>query len=152
IDTSAAMLAAAARRCESQGDAAFLEGNAASLPVEDRDFDRALCVQVLEYVADVPAALAGLYRVLRPGGRALVWDVDWSTVSWHSADPERMQRMLRAWDRHLAHPALPRTLAAALRAVGFTEIRAEGHAFATTELDPETYGGMMLRTIEQYLV
>src|SRR5881628_877628 len=138
VDTSAAMLAAAARRCEGLGDAAFHEGNATSLPVEDRGFDRALCVQVLEYVADVPAALAELYRVLRPRGRALVWDVDWSTLSWHSADPERMQRMLRAWDRHLAHPALSRTLAAVLRAAGFTEIRAEGHAFATTELDPET--------------
>jgi hypothetical protein len=62
-----------------------------------------------------------------------------------------MQRMLRAWDRHLAQPALPRTLAAALRAAGFTEIRAEGHAFATTELDPETYGGMALRMVEHYL-
>jgi len=151
VDTSAAMLAAAARRCEGLGDAAFHEGNATSLPVEDRGFDRALCVQALEYVADVPAALAELYRVLRPRGRALVWDVDWSTLSWHSADPERMQRMLRAWDRHLAHPALPRTLAAALRAAGFTEIRAEGHAFATTELDPETYGGMALQMVEHYL-
>ena len=131
--------------------AAFHEGNATSLPVEDRGFDRALCVQVLEYVADVPAALAELYRVLRPGGRAVVWDVDWSTLSWHSADPARMQRMLRAWDRHLAHPALPRTLAAALRAAGFTEIRAEGHAFTTTELDTETYGGMALQTVEHYL-
>ena len=147
--SAAAMLAAAARRCEGLGDAAFHEGSATSLPIEDRGFDRALCVQVLEYVADVPAALAELHRVLRPGGRALVWDVDWSTLSWHSADPERMQRMLRAWDRHLAHPALPRTLAAALRAAGFTEIRAEGHDFATTELDP--YGGMALRTVEHYL-
>ena len=151
VDTSAVMLAAAARRCEGLGEAAFHEGNATSLPVEDRGFDRALCVQVLEYVSDVPAALAEIYRVLRPGGRALVWDVDWSTLSWHSAEPDRMQRILRAWDRHLAHPALPRTLAAALRAAGFTEIRAEGHTFATTELDSETYGGMALRTVEHYL-
>jgi len=151
VDPSAAMLVAAARRCEGQANAAFHQGNATSLPVADRDFDRALCVQVLEYVADVPAALAELYRVLRPGGRALVWDVDWSTVSWHSAHPDRMQHMLRAWDRHLANPALPRTLAAALRAAGFTEIQAEGHTFVTTELDPETYGGMVLPLVEQYL-
>ncbi len=151
VDNSVAMLAAAARRCEGLGDARFHEGNATSLPVEDRGFDRALCVQVLEYVADVPAALAELYRVLRPGGRAVVWDVDWSTLSWHSADPARMQRMLRAWDRHLAHPTLPRTLAAALRGAGFTEIRAEGHAFTTIELDTETYGGMALQTVEHYL-
>ena len=151
VDTSAAILAAAARRCEGLGDASFQEGSATSLALEERGFDRALCVQVLEHVADVPAELAELHRVLRPGGRALVWDVDWSTLSWHSADPERMQRMLRAWGRHLAHPELPRTLAAALRAAGFTEIRAEGHAFVTTELDLETYGGMALQRVEQFL-
>jgi SAM-dependent methyltransferase len=47
-------------------------------------FDRALSVQVLEYVSDPAAALADLHRALRPGGRLVVWDVDWSTVSWHS--------------------------------------------------------------------
>jgi len=151
IDASPAMLGVAARRCQGLGKATFHEGDATSLPVEDRGFDRALCVQVLEFVADVPAALAELYRVLRPGGRALVWDVDWSTMSWHSADPFRMRRMLLAWDRHLAHRALPRTLAAGLRAAGFADVRAEGHAFVASELDPETYGGAILGPMEQYL-
>ena len=151
VDSSAVMLGVAARRCNELGDATFREGDATALPVEDRSFDRALCVQVLEFVPDAPAALAELHRALRPGGRVLVWDVDWSTLSWHSNDPSRMRRMLQVWDRHLAHPALPRTLAAALRAAGFTDVRAEGHAFVTTELDPETYGGAMLGVIEPYL-
>jgi SAM-dependent methyltransferase len=151
IDSSTAMLGVAARRCQGMANAAFLEGEATSLPVDDGGFDRVLCVQVLEFVADVPAALAELHRALRPGGRALVWDVDWSTLSWHSADPARMEKMLGAWDRHLAHPSLPRTLAASLRAAGFTDVRAQGHAFTTIELDEETYGGAMLGVVEQYL-
>ena len=105
----------------------------------------------MEYVADVPAALAEIHRVLRTGGRAVVWDVDWSTLSWHSRDPERMARVLRAWDRHLTHPALPRTLAAALRAAGFTDVRAEPHGFATLALDPETYGGRALAMVESFV-
>jgi ubiquinone/menaquinone biosynthesis C-methylase UbiE len=151
IDASAPMLAVAARRCEGRGRAEFHEAPATALPVESGSFDRALSVQVLEYVADVPAALAEIHRVLRPGGRAVVWDVDWSTLSWYSSDPDRMARVLRAWDRHLVHPALPRTLTAALRAAGFADVRAEPHVFATTALDPETYGGNALSLVENYV-
>ena len=53
----------------------------------DASVDAALCVQVLEYVPDATAALAELRRAVRPGGRVVVWDVDWATVSWYSAEP-----------------------------------------------------------------
>jgi hypothetical protein len=39
------------------------------------------------------------------GGHVVVWNVDWSTLSWHSPDPVRMGRVLRAWDEHLTHHA-----------------------------------------------
>ena len=112
IDASPDMLAVAARRCAGHANVEFREGEATALPVEASDFDAALCVQVLEYVADPTTALAQMHRALRPGGRVVVWDIDWATVSWHSADPERMARVLRAWDDHLTHPSLPRTLTA----------------------------------------
>jgi len=95
--------------------------------------------------------LAEIHHALRPGGRVVLWDVDWTTLSWHSADPERMRRALSAWDEHLAHPALPRTLAGDLRRAGFEDVRAEGHVFTTNELDPETYGGANLPLIEDYV-
>lgn len=41
------------------------------LPIEDGRFDRILFNQVLEHVDDPPAALAELYRVLKPGGQIL---------------------------------------------------------------------------------
>lgn len=152
IDSSPDMLAVAAGRCEGKGTASFLEGDATDLPVEDASADAALSVQVLEYVEDVPKVLAELHRALKPGGRVVLWDVDWSTLSLHASDPELNERVLRGWDQHLAHPALPRTLAAQMRAAGFEGVQAGGHAFATTELDPETYGGVGVRAIESYLV
>ena len=111
VDASADMLAVAARRAEGHDNVELHEGDATSLPVPGASFDRALAVQVLEYVEDVPAALAEMRRALRPGGRVVVWDVDWATVSWQTADVELMQRVLAAWDRHLTHPSLPRKLA-----------------------------------------
>ena len=86
--------------------------------------------------------LAELHRALKPGGRVLVWDIDWATFSMQG--DELTRRVQTAWDEHLAHPSLPRALAPALRAVGFEDVRAQAHPLATIELDPETYGGAML--------
>src|SRR3954462_7429426 len=60
LDLSPQMLALAERRCQGHDNVEFHEAEAPSLPVKDESFDAALTVQVLEYVADVPAALAEL--------------------------------------------------------------------------------------------
>lgn len=151
VDQSPQMLAVAAHRVEGHRNATFHEANATSLPVEDRAFDAALCVQVLEYVPDPDRALAEIHRVLRPGGRAVVWDVDWTTVSWHSTDADAMNRALHAWDEHLADPALPRTLAARLRSTGFVDVTTEGHVFSTTELVADSYVGAILPLMEEFV-
>jgi SAM-dependent methyltransferase len=151
IDGSPQMLALAAQRCQGRDNVEFREGDATSLPVEDGTFDAALCVQVLEYVPDVAAALAELRRALRPGGRVVIWDVDWHTVSWHTADPARMERVLRAWEEHLVHPALPSRLAAAMRSAGFEQVEMEGHSFATPDFDTERYGPATAAMIRSFV-
>jgi SAM-dependent methyltransferase len=151
LDSSAPMLALAARRCEGHGNVEFHGADATSLPVEDASFDAALCVQVLEYVTDLPSGLAELYRVVRPGGRVVVWDVDWATVSWHSLDLDRMTRVLKAWDEHLAHASLPRTLAPAMRSAGFEPVEVQGHSFAAAGLDPDSYGAALVPMIRSFV-
>ena len=150
VDPSAAMLAMTRRRVEGRSNVAVLEGDALRVPAADASFDRAVSVQVFEYVADVEAALTELARVLRPGGRAVIWDIDWSTLSWHAQDADRMDRMTTMWDRHLADPTLPRTLAAALRRAGFVDVDRRGHVFETRAMDPETFGGALPLIIGQY--
>jgi ubiquinone/menaquinone biosynthesis C-methylase UbiE len=144
VDVAAPMLAVAERRCAGRDNVEFRTGDATALPAEDAGFDAAYSVQVLEYVPHTARALGELFRVLKPGGRVMVWDVDWSTLSWHSEDPERMTRVLRAWDEHLAHPALPRVLAAGMTSAGFADVRLTGHAFVSTEFDAETYPAALL--------
>ena len=151
VDNSPQMLAMAVGRCQGSDNVSFHQADATSLPVDDGSFEAALCVQVLEYVPDATAALAEIHRALRPGGRVVVWDVDWATVSLHSSDPARTQRVLRTFDRHLAHPSLPQTLTARLRSVGFEEIGVQGHAFVTNEFLPDAYGGSLVPLIEQYV-
>jgi arsenite methyltransferase len=151
VDGSAASVAAAAKRCDGHDNVTFHEADAASLPAEDAEFDAAVTVQTLEYLPDPTAALAEMHRALRPGGRVVVWDVDWATVSWRSADQARMDRVLAAWDSHLIHVSLPQTLTGRLRAAGFGDVRMEGHVFATNDANSETYGGYMVSFVERFV-
>ena len=50
VDASEPMLALAAKRCEGHDNVGFEKGDVTALPVESEAFDRALSVQVLEYV------------------------------------------------------------------------------------------------------
>ena len=153
VDLAEPMLALARKRCESLTNVSFKQGDVLSLPVEDASFDRALCVQVLEYVEPATAGLAEINRILRPGGRAVIWDIDWQTVVWHSSHAALTSQILEAWDHHLAHPSLPRSLAPRLREAGFEDIEPVGHAFATIgSRDPDTYGAAITPLIATYVV
>lgn len=151
VDLSSHWLLGAREHCKGLKNVDFHEGDAMSIPEPDGLFDAAIAVQVLEYVPDTMAALAELFRVLRPGGRLVIWDADWSTVSMHSADQDRMLRVLHAWDDHLAHPELPHVLARQLREAGFSDVTVDGTAFVTTSMDHETYGGSMVPLIGNYV-
>jgi ubiquinone/menaquinone biosynthesis C-methylase UbiE len=122
LDISESMLEVARHRCAGQPYAAWVDfkaGDAVALPFLDGAFDAAVATQVYEYVGDVPAALAELYRVLRPGGRAVIVDTDWDSLVWHTSDDACTTEILAAWDQHLADPALPRILRSELRRAGF---------------------------------
>jgi ubiquinone/menaquinone biosynthesis C-methylase UbiE len=59
------------RVAESGRRAEVVEAPAERLPFPDDDFDTVVCTLVLCTVDDVPATLAEIARVLRPGGRLL---------------------------------------------------------------------------------
>jgi ubiquinone/menaquinone biosynthesis C-methylase UbiE len=40
-----------------------------------------------EFIADVGTALSEMYRILRPGGRAVTVSTDWGAIAWHAPDP-----------------------------------------------------------------
>ena len=52
----------------------FVVGDAAALPFPDASFDVVVSTMSMHHWAKPEAGLAELRRVLRPGGRALVWD------------------------------------------------------------------------------
>ena len=153
VDVSENMLALArARRSPAgSGEIEYQEAGAHTLPYAEESFDVAVCTQVYEYVDDVPAALLELGRVLRPGGRALVLDTDWDSIVWASSDNERMDRVLAAWEEHLVHPHLPRTLTRLLRDAGLEVTDRQIVPLFNAGYDPNTYSAGMLELIATFV-
>jgi SAM-dependent methyltransferase len=148
VDPSPAMLAIAARRALPHME--LTEGDALSLPAEDAGFDAAVSTQVYEYVPDIAAALREVRRVLRPGGRLLVLDTDWDSTVWRSSDDARMERVLRAWEEHLAHPRLPRELPSLLRDAGFNLRLSQVVPVLNIGYERDTYSANVLTMIAQF--
>jgi demethylmenaquinone methyltransferase/2-methoxy-6-polyprenyl-1,4-benzoquinol methylase len=69
-DLSAGMLAA------NRGTAPLVEADCSRLPFPDRTFDGLVCGYALRNFTDLEVALAEMARVLRPGGRLAVLEVD----------------------------------------------------------------------------
>ena len=150
IDQSEAMLELARKRCAGYPQTQIEEGDAIAIGGDDARFDLVVSTQVLEYVADVDRALAEIARVLRPGGRTLLLATDWRSIAWYSSDESRMNRMLRAWEEHLAHPILPRTLAKRLENVGLRVTQIDRHSILERADDRTGYSAMLIESIAAF--
>lgn len=126
------------------------DGSATDIPVPTGSVDGVAVVQVLEHVGDVPAALGEIHRVLRPGGRVLIIDTDWRSCVWHSADPERTERVIAAWRSRFHHPQLPVELEHALLDAGFAEVTVDPLALLERRTDGDTYHLGMVAAIAKH--
>ena len=127
-------------------------GDAERLDQPEAAFDVAVSVQTLEFLEDPDRAITEMFRVLKPGGRALILNTDWERVAWYSSDPDRMGRVRRAWEAHCAHPRLPQTLVTRLRASGFTIASLGTFPIVNTRLEPGTYSEGLLDLMLDFLV
>lgn len=150
IDISPVMVARAARRYP-QGWVSFATGDAARLEEPDAFYDVVVSTQVAEYVPDIGAFCRQAFRVLKPGGRALVMATDWDAVAWYSREPARMQRVLAAFAPHCAHSTLPRTFARHLRTAGFTLGAVTPHPILNHGWKDDSYSCSSMSLIASYV-
>jgi ubiquinone/menaquinone biosynthesis C-methylase UbiE len=70
----------------------FLVGDVASLAFPDASFDLVVSTLSMHHWADPGAGLTEIARVLRPGGRVLVWDLRPGMVPFHAQVPDPLDR------------------------------------------------------------
>jgi SAM-dependent methyltransferase len=80
LDLFHGMLRQARRRCPT---VAWVQGDSARLPLKDASFDYITNQFSYHHVLDKPRMIAEIGRVLRPGGRFVMTNLDpWSTPDW----------------------------------------------------------------------
>ncbi|PNE40805.1 MULTISPECIES: methyltransferase domain-containing protein [Streptomyces] len=121
IDRDQAMVDAARARTADEPVVDVRLGDVHDLALPDRAADRARTDRVLQHVADPVLALGEIHRVLRPGGRLVMGEPDWETLTIDHPDRE----LTRAYTRHVAdevvrNAAVGRQLPRLAAASGFT--------------------------------
>lgn len=99
VDLDPAMIERARANAERPGYGderrpSFLVGDVASLGFPDGSFDLVVSTLSMHHWADPSAGLAEIGRILRPDGRALIWDLRRGIVPFHRDVPDPLGHML----------------------------------------------------------
>ena len=134
VDPSPTLIEMAAEALGEDRRARFLTGDACETGQPDQSFDLVLAHTVLSHVPEAERAIAEAYRVLRPGGRLVVFDGDYATttVALFAGDP--LQTAVEAVLRNLVHaPYIMRSLPKLMLTGGFEIEAVDPHGYVQTD-------------------
>jgi ubiquinone/menaquinone biosynthesis C-methylase UbiE len=122
-DVSAAMIAEAKRRHGHLAPAVrFMQADAERLDLSDGAFDQCRAERLLMHVPHPQQALAEMVRVLRPGGRLVVFDFDWDTLYADSRHKETTRRLFRSFSDGIRNGWIGRALPRLFREAGLQNV------------------------------
>ncbi len=143
IDLSAEMMAVANTVVAPEHpNVAFEQGSAYELPFDDDSFDFAYSRLVYQHLADPLAALAEARRVVRPGGKVCVLDIDDGWLSLHPSGPAFAaftQRVIDAKTTESGDRQVGRKLAWLMRHAGFSQVQQKVEAFTSLDVGLDAF-------------
>ncbi|MBB4911172.1 methyltransferase domain-containing protein [Actinophytocola algeriensis] len=110
----------------------FHVGDATALPLDDASVTGYRADKVLHVLADPTPALTEAWRVLRPGGRAVLTGQDWDAIVIDSADPAQTRALVHARADGLPNPRVARQYRNLLLDHGFTGVTVAAHLVVFT--------------------
>lgn len=124
VDGSQSMIDTARRRTEG-GDLPieFRVADVHQLPFADDSFDASRADRIFMHLESPPRALAEMMRVTRPGGRVLIYEVDFETLTVDHPDRAHTRKIVNTWCDGFRNGWLGRHIPALFRDVGLHDVR-----------------------------
>ncbi|MDH3601526.1 MAG: methyltransferase domain-containing protein [Candidatus Tectomicrobia bacterium] len=128
VDVSGVMIAEAANRHGDCGlPVAFGVSDAQYLAFADATFDRCRTDRALMHLKHPEQGLAEMVRVVRPGGKVVVFDFDWGTTFVDHPDESTTRKVIRAFSDGVQHGWIGRRLPRLCQEAGLVEITCVPH-------------------------
>ncbi len=124
VDGSQHMIDTARRRAEgSTLPVEFQVADAHRLPFGDNSFDASRADRIFMHLESPAQALTEMQRVTRPGGRVLVYEVDFETLTLDHPQRERTRKIVNTWCDGFRNGWLGRHVPALFREAGLEDVR-----------------------------
>jgi len=147
VDYSHTMVEEAVRRAAEEGShVEFQQGDIHDLDFEGSSFDRVQARAVFQHLRDPRPPLAELIRVLKPGGKLAIADVDWETLAIDASDKTTTRKVANMVCDSLPNGWIGRQLAGLFREAGLQEVAATGATVIIPNYD------LMERVMEMHYV
>jgi SAM-dependent methyltransferase len=148
-DLSDVMVEIAKQRTTSSGlPLEFFTANAVAQPFTDHSFDCIRTERVLMYIQDVPAVLREFKRLLKPGGRVVVFDFDWDATVIAHTDKTLTRKIVRYASDSFPSGRIGGELFHQMRSAGFNNVRVKpynysGNGGALLDITKRIYEGIL---------
>lgn len=123
VDNSETMIQEAQRRVDGLDlPVEFRVADVYALPFPGQSFDGCRADRLFQHLAEPQLALVELVRVTRPGGRMVIVDPDWDTLTINSPDRSLTRKMVHTWCDAIRNGWIGRQLPTLFTAAGLLDI------------------------------
>jgi ubiquinone/menaquinone biosynthesis C-methylase UbiE len=151
VDLSAELVERARQRTEGVHNVEYRCADLTALPFDDDTFDAAYSERVFMHLHEPDAVMQELHRVLRPGGRLVVVDADFSRSAIDADDGELTDLLAARLEQWIANFRSGRQLRSQAVVAGFVEVEVDVDAMVLTDRDAyeQISGAPYVRRIDE---
>lgn len=110
----------------------FFTADAMAQPFPDQSFDRIRTERVLMYIQDTQAVLAEFKRLLKPGGKVVIFDMDWDAMVIAHRDKSLSRKIVRYTSDSFPRGRVGAELYLQMKNAGFKDIKVKPSSYSGT--------------------